>query len=347
VRTHSWLRALFFSAVSSLGLCALSGVTAHAEDAAAAPAPDTVDKAQSLFRKGAALYETKRYTLALKQFRASYATVASPNSRLYVARCLAEMGQFVEAYLEFDATAEEAAARASAEPRYVKTQRTAQAERDELARKLGLVTVTVSHPDAASSLEIAGEQVPRERWDRPFPVKAGRSEVVLRTQRGGPLTQTITLDAGEAKSLSLDAAPSRASTAQSKTPVDEHEPADAAPAPGPSRAHLRPYAYAAAAVGVAGFTAFTVGGLMANSTYSDLSSSCIGPCPESRKDDVDAGKTEQLVANVGLAVGAVGLAVGTTLLILSFSGGSSDVHGAATSTHVIVGPGFAGARGTF
>lgn len=345
MRNRPWLRALLFSAISCGALCSFSDATAQAKDTPAAPSPDAVEKAQNLFKKGAALHAVKRYTLALEQFRASYAAVASPNSRLYVARCLAELGTLDEAYLEFDGTAEEAGARADAEPRYAKTQQTALVERDDLTRKLGLVTVTVLHPESARSLEIAGKQVPRERWGKPFPVKPGGAEIVLHPQRGDPSATTITLTAGEAKSLELDATPKSAPIAAESTAPEV--PAEAAPVSSPARTYLRPYAYAAAAVGVAGFVTFTVGGLMANSTYSDLSESCVGPCPEGRKDDVSAGKTQQTIANIGLAVGAVGLAAGTTLLILSFSKGSGETHGAATSTQVVMGPSFTGLRGTW
>ncbi|WP_437486976.1 tetratricopeptide repeat protein [Sorangium sp. So ce1014] len=344
MRSRPWLRALLFGAVSCLCLCTLPGPAAGADDAAATPAPDAVEKAQSLFKKGAALYESKRYALALEQFRASYAAVASPNSRLYIARCLADLGEHAEAYLEFDQVAAEAASRAKAEPRYVQTEQTAQLERDDLARKIALVTVTVAHPEAATSLAIAGKDVPRERWGKPFPIKPGKTEVVLRT-RTTSIPQTLELSAGEAKTVALDAD----QTDPGGAPVLLDEGAGLPESEAPSaRAHLRPYAYAAGGVGVAGLAVFTVAGLMANSTYGDLAETCRGPCPVDRKDDVDAGKAQKTVANVGVVVGAIGLVAGTTLLVLSFTGGSAgEPQRTPASTQLLVGPGFAGLRGTF
>ncbi|XXX78529.1 tetratricopeptide repeat protein [Sorangium sp. So ce134] len=348
MRSRPWLRALLFGAASCLCLCTLPAPAAGADAPAATPSPDAVEKAQSLFKKGATLYEGKRYALALEQFRASYAAVPSPNSRLYIARCLADLGEHTEAYLEFEQVAAEAGSRAKAEPRYAQTEQTAQLERDELARKIALVTVTVAHPDAATSLAIAGKDVPRERWGKPFPVKPGKTEVVLRT-RTTSIPQTLDLSAGEAKTVPLDAEETGAAGAPDGAPalLDEGPVLPESEAPS-ARAYLRPYAYAAGGVGVAGLAVFTVAGLMANGTYSDLAETCRGPCPIERKDDVDAGKAQQTVANVGIVVGAIGLVAGTTLLVLSFTGGSAgEPQRTTASTQLLVGPGFTGLRGTF
>ncbi|MGK3996887.1 tetratricopeptide repeat protein [Sorangium sp. So ce1024] len=344
MRSRPWLRALLLGATSCLCLCTLPGPAAAADDAASTPTPDAVEKAQGLFKKGAALFESRRYALALEQFRASYAAVASPNSRLYIARCLAELGDLPEAYLEFERVAEEAAARAKTEERYAQTEQTAHLERDEIARKIALLTVTVARPESATSLTIAGKEVPRERWGKPYPVKPGKAEVVLRTQVTS-IPQTVELSAGEAKTLPIDADPSAPDGDAGLLDEGPLPPATAGPSP---RAYLRPYAYAAGGVGVAGLGVFTIAGLMANSTYSDLAESCQGPCPIDRQDDVDAGKTQKTVANVGLVIGAIGLVTGTTLFILSITGGGADEpQRSATSPELLVAPGYVGLRGAF
>ncbi|WP_438018335.1 tetratricopeptide repeat protein [Sorangium sp. So ce315] len=347
MRSRPWLRALLFGAASCLCLCTLPGPAAAADDAASTPTPDAVERAQSLFKKGAALFESRRYALALEQFRASYAAVASPNSRLYIARCLAELGDLTEAYLEFEGVADEAAARAKTEERYAQTEQTAHLERDEIARKIALLTVTVARPESATSLTIAGKEVPRERWGQPYPVKPGKAEVVLRTQVTS-IPQTVELSAGEAKTLPIDAdasGPSGAPDGDAGLLDEGTIPPAAAPSP---RAYLRPYAYAAGGVGVAGLGVFTIAGLMANGTYSDLAETCRGPCPVDRQDDVDAGKTQKTVANVGLVVGAIGLVTGTTLFILSFTGGGAgEPQPSATSPELLIAPGYVGLRGAF
>jgi hypothetical protein len=85
-----------------------------------------------------------------------------------------------------------------------------------------------------------------------------------------------------------------------------------------SRSSLRPWAYVAGGVGAAGLVTFGVFAFMAKSTYDDLNSACGGgPCPPSKNSEISSGKTQQLVANVGLGVGIVGVALGATLFVLS------------------------------
>ena len=84
---------------------------------------------------------------------------------------------------------------------------------------------------------------------------------------------------------------------------------------------------------------------MEKSTYSTLQSSCPGnACPPDKAADISSGKTQQLLANVGLGVGIAGVAVGATLFVLSLGGNSSTAPQAAT-TSLVVSPNFIGLRG--
>lgn len=345
---RAWYPTLALCAVSSFAVLATCptparaqapGGSAAAPAAPATPSPDAVEKAQNLFKKGSALYAQKKYAAALEEFRASYATVASPNSRLYIARCLADLGEHVDAYLEFQGVADEAAERAKTEERFAKTQETAQIERDEVAKKLALVSVTITHPESAAGLRVGGKDVPKDQWGKPYPAKPGQVDVVVTSTAGAPVTQTLTLAAGDRNDVTLDAAPAPAAASVQLTPE--------APS---SRAGLRPYAYIAGGVGVAGLALFTVAGIMSNSTYSDLSDTCNGPCPPERQDDIDKGKTQQTLANVGLVVGAVGIAAGATLFVLSLTGDDTSAEqqgGAPPRVAIGVAPGYATLRGTF
>lgn len=324
--------------LASIGLAALLSLAApriaHAagnEPEAPAPAdlPPHVARATEHFQKGAALFEERKFALALQEFRASYATVASPNSRLYIARCLAALGDVRDAYVEFDLVIDEAEARIPAEPRYVPTRDTAVLERDELAPSLGLVTVHVKGIGAEAKLTIGDIEVPFARWGKPFPVVPHKSvTVLLRPPSGLPLQQVVTIGAGEKQSVTFDTSP----------------PPDAADAGSSDRRWLRPFAFAAAGIGVAGLATFAVAGAMTNATYGDLRDTCGGPCPVDRTEDIEAGRTQQTVANVGLAMGLVGAAAGATLFILSETGGPSS---SPRATGLAIGFGFASIRGRF
>jgi hypothetical protein len=62
--------------------------------------------------------------------------------------------------------------------------------------------------------------------------------------------------------------------------------------------------------------------------------------------EVSTGKTQQAVANAGLALGVVGVAAGVTLIVLSTRGrGRSDAG--RPSADLVVGPSWAGVEGAW
>jgi len=94
---------------------------------------------------------------------------------------------------------------------------------------------------------------------------------------------------------------------------------------------------------VAGLVTFGIVGAMAQSTYNDLGSACHnGPCPTSKADEISSGRTQETIANVGLAVGVVGLAAGAALFVLGRPPSASS-----PSAAVVVGPAWAGMRGSW
>ncbi|HVY45180.1 MAG TPA: tetratricopeptide repeat protein, partial [Minicystis sp.] len=142
--------------ITTMVLAAALASVAHVDVAYAGPVPGAADvkKAQQLFRKADELFNAHRYPEALDLFRQSYATVQSPNSHLYIARCLAQMGDLRTAYLEFQKVYEEAERRAATEPKYAPTRDSARVERDELGNKIALVTVSVRNADASTTVKI-------------------------------------------------------------------------------------------------------------------------------------------------------------------------------------------------
>ncbi|CAN5732023.1 hypothetical protein BH09MYX1_BH09MYX1_63780 [soil metagenome] len=93
---------------------------------------------------------------------------------------------------------------------------------------------------------------------------------------------------------------------------------------------------------------FAVAGAMSNGTYSDVKAACpIAPCPASQADLVSRGQREQTIANVGLVIGVLGVAAGTTFLVLDLlAKKKAQEPGAATAT-LLVGPSSLGFRATF
>ena len=302
---------------------------------AAAPSDASTKKALDLFKKGQGLYKANKHAEALPLFRESYALVQSPNSRIYIARCLAATGEAVAAYEEFEALIADVDARN--DPKYQDARTAAVAERDELAQnKLALVTITVNNPSPGTSVSIGGRDIPAETWGKPVAVAPGSVDVTITTPPGAPQTQRVDLTAGDKRPIALDAAPAAAT------------PPPVASSSGSSRAMLRPAAYVAGGVGVVGMGLFAVFGGLANATYSDLEGKCQGSggakaCPPDAQGQIDDGKMQKDVANAGLIIGAAGLATGVTLFVLSMDGGKKQ----ESQVQPVAGPGYLGVRGTF
>jgi hypothetical protein len=109
----------------------------------------------------------------------------------------------------------------------------------------------------------------------------------------------------------------------SPRPVVQSEPEDSAGEPvteqdaSHARGKLLPWAIASTAVGVVGFAGFAAFGLLSKNRFNQLEADCAaGVCPPASQNDIDQGRTYQLLANVGLGVGIAGVATGAVLLIL-------------------------------
>lgn len=326
-------------AASLVALHFIVAVPASAQAQGAPPAASEANtkKAVELFKKGQALYKANKFAEALPLLRESFSLVPSPNSRFLIARCLAGTNDLIGAYLEFEAVIADIDARNEA--KYQDTRGGAVQERDDVATKIALVTISVASPAANTVVSLGGKDIPRESWGKALPVLPGSVEVSLTTPPAPSRTQMLDLRAGEKRPVALDAAV--------KSGPDITPPPTTS---GSSRGVLRPIAYLAGGVGVAGFVVFGVAGGMATSTYSDLDKKCSAGtgnrvCPTSTKAQIDDGKLQQDIANIGLVVGAVGLAAGVTLFVVSID--RSPKSDDAPKVQAVVGPSYLGMQGTF
>ncbi|WP_394849018.1 hypothetical protein LZC95_16395 [Pendulispora brunnea] len=293
--------------------------TAHADGVPpAAASPLEREQAQSLFLKGKERFDQKNYREALDSFRASLAVVNSPNTRLYVGRCLQNSGDLLGAYIEFGRAATEAREASAADGRYKLTASEAAAERDGIQPELGFVTIQLNGADDATLLRVAGQKV-RGTSSEAWPVLPGPVEIVVERQGIEVARRSVTVARGGRESVQIDVPPA---------PAPGGPPKENA---GDSGQTLRTLSFVAAGVGVAGFATFAIAGLSAKSTYDDLDSRCGGTrCRDDVRDDISHGNTMQTVANIGLVVGAVGVATGITL----FAIGQSKKNSSSTALTV-------------
>lgn len=315
---------------------AITAVTATVSEPAQAQ-PAQQKQATDLFKQGTTLYQQKNFAAALEKFRASYALVPSPNSSLYIARCMAELGQVKEAHAQFRKTVAEAEARVGAEPKYQPTLDTARRELEELNNRLSFVTIQVRNPQPGTTLRIGTQNIPREQWGQPIMVDPGSVDVVLETPGAAPIVQRHSLRGGERKTV--DISPQSVNVGGNLPPPGPRQDE------GGDMGVLLPLAITFGAVGVVGMGMFGVAGGMSLSTYSEVEDNCPNG-PACSNELIDRGEREQLIANIGVIIGGVGLAAGATFLIvdLATGGPSSEAKG---PVNLAIGPGYVGVDGTF
>lgn len=277
---------------------------AHAEPVVE-PAASTLAQASARFAAGQAAYERGAFKEALAEFSASQALVASPNSRLYRARCLRELAELDKAYAEYAKVVLEAGERAVAEPRYAETQRAASAERAALRARVAVVTVTMPPDAPEATLQVGSQTVAPSAWGHELVVAPGLVEVRAEAPRRRAFAAHVELRAGEARGVTVE--------------LPLHEPAlPAAHATGartysPFATPLRRWGFVSGAVGLAGLVTWGAFGAAASSRYDELKRRCLGRCDSSYADDVAAGRRESAVSAIGLTTGVVGLAAGAAL----------------------------------
>src|ERR1039458_9955899 len=78
-------------------------------------------EAREQYRLGLELYDERQYEESLEKFRASNVIFPSPNSQLYVARCLRSIGRTAEAIEAYESTVRIAGDRAATDLKYEET----------------------------------------------------------------------------------------------------------------------------------------------------------------------------------------------------------------------------------
>ena len=282
---------------------------AHAADVNSA-AGEQKRAAQKMFEAGDGLYESGRFDEAAQAFRASYDLVASPNSRLMLARSLRELRRYDEAYKEFQGTIRDAESSAG---RYPDALNAARAEAEALGDQLAYLVVDAAPDLMGAELRINGKPT---QWmaGEPIAVSAAKVEIELRSTDGKVRRESFELKASETRHVAPKVEPTAPPPKLEPTTTTIQQPA----APPPHSNGLRTGAYVAGGVGLVGLASFGVFGYLDHSTFWNLKSKCSGSgCSSDPSHDVDAGRRYQLFANIGLGVGAVGLATSVTLFLVS------------------------------
>ena len=190
---------------ASLGLAA--GLTlAVALTSGHARAQEDRIVAQQHFDAGMAAFTEGRFAAAAAAFRSSCDALASPNTRLMLARSLDREGHIGEAFAEIEFAVREASDRAARDPRFVQTRDAAEIERATLAERVGWLTLTFSpaQPEMAElDVMVDGRTFHANVQGIAIPVTPGQVPVIV--QRGADRTErTVTVGVGERHEASFE-----------------------------------------------------------------------------------------------------------------------------------------------
>lgn len=297
-----------WAALAGAMLVGLPLSSAFAQGAQPAPAADSVKQATERFFAGQKLYNGKKFEEALAEFRASYAAVPSPNSRLYIARCLRKLGRNGVAYEEYGQVILEAADRVAEDKKYAATQQAATEERAEIKDQVGMIKLVVPAGVAGVKVRVGADEVPPLRWGQPLAADVG--SVTVRAEAPGrtPFEKTIEVKPGEPQEVAVELGSEAGSDSGGGFMSD---------------LPLRTMAIASGGVGVVGLAMWGIFGLLASSRHDELDRKCAGRCDPFYQDDVDAGRRETAASTAGLVIGILGVAGGAAFFTIDYMNRSS------------------------
>jgi hypothetical protein len=182
-------------------LLALS-VAAVAPTARAAGSGET--NALQLFEEGRRAFDKKDFAAALASFDGSIKLVASPNTRLYIGRCLRELGKTASARTALlRAAAESHDAAAGGEARYRATEDAARAEAEALAPKIPHLVLSVAAKANDPHVFLDGVEVPGASLGQNLDVDPGAHTVTASAARSQPFTASVDARAGATARLDV------------------------------------------------------------------------------------------------------------------------------------------------
>ena len=283
------------------------------------PAVASADDAAEQFRRAIELYDDGNCDEALPLFENAFSTTQSPNARLYVARCLTQLGRLPEAYREMKGTVDVAREKAVDDDKYVATRDAAAAELAQLEPRVGKLVVAVPDAPEGTTIEVNGKPLDEAERGVPFPVDPGVLVVVARAPGKETVTREIEIAGGETKTVAL-VLPDAGEAA----PPPEED------AGGVTLSGVQIGGIVVGVLGLGGLAAFAATGSMAKSRFDQLAEECGGVrCTDaSYADVVDEGKTLQTVANVTAVVGGVLLAGGLAMIVFGGDNGTEVSAGA-------------------
>jgi hypothetical protein len=292
------------------------------------------------------------------------AIMHAPTTALPLAKCQIQLGKIVAGTEILNRMLNEVLPTNAPEP-WVEAQKQVQPLLDAATPKIGKLRIHVERPTAGTGdlqVTVDGENVPSAILDNDRATDPGTHHVAASAPGFTDAAANVTLAEGQSQTVVLRLEPlpggspstSAFPAAMGAPPVVEGTSSGAPAAPDlPAQSSPnRVPAYVVLGVGGAGIVVGTVFGILALGNKSSLDNDCPAgkdACPPDKQSEIDSLnsslKTNALLSTLGLAVGVVGVGVGTYLFVSARSdGGPKSAH---LEVRPWIGPGSAGLSGTF
>ncbi|MBW2526834.1 MAG: hypothetical protein JRI23_21805 [Deltaproteobacteria bacterium] len=278
--------------------------------AAARPGGDE-DRAVEIFRQAQEQYEAGRYQAALEKFREVTTLIDSPNAWLYIARCLKKVNDKPRAFEAMSEAVALANKLAEKDQSYLRTRDAAAAEREAIVTEIARVIVAAADPPEGLKVDVDGRTLEPSDFGRQLGVFPREITITAEAPGHQPFLLVKDMSPGSVETIAIN-----------MRPIDGGGDGGPIVVDGSSEA-LWISGFVVAGVGVVGMTLFAVFGSMSNARFAEIEEECGSPpCTDAKYTDlIDEGETWDLVANIGLGVGAAGLVAGTVMIILGWPDG--------------------------
>jgi hypothetical protein len=297
----------------------------------AAPTKQEVAQAQKADREGQRLEKKKQFEEAREAYLKSLEIRDSPETRIRLAHAEEELGHLMEAAGHL---------RTVLEAKKLSFVSRSKAKNQLAKLEKRIPTLALDLPKGFSgSVWVDDEEVSSGLLSEPIPVNPGSHNVRAEAAGYKEFSESIQLEEKDKKTMTV-----LMTEAPSEEPVvasTEEAPKDKKSSGGGNA-----LAWVSIGVGVVGVGVGTFFALKSRSTKSDLDDRCNdGVCSENDRELYDQGKSQANVATVGFAVGAVGIGLGTVLLLTGGKGKAKAETGRRVTP--VVGPGNVGLHGVF
>lgn len=311
--------------------------------------------ARDLGQEGHQALDRQDWTTAADRFTRADALVHAPTFLLGIAQAQVGLGQLVSAQETYSRILREGLP-AKAPPAFVKALEAARTELDALAPRVPYVVIEVLGTGThATWVTIDGAEVPRAALGVRRAVDPGKHVIRAVVEGFAPVEAALTSVERKTEKVALEpkpmvAAPPERPSGPAGPVVDPWREAKTADAPGSAR---RTLGIVGLSVGGAGIVVGAVLGGLVLAQHADILKSCpAGTCPLKQRaalaPKIDGYHALSNGSTAGFIAGGALAATGAVLLLTAPSAVPAALRaGQRRTLQPVIGPGYAGARGSF